>query len=102
MAPLLIRLLASRYSTDVMGGSPPLFRLCLGIVVEDAERLEELLPPLVSTDLNERTCWVFRAFWVDHKPVREIASEKGWSVPAVEFHLKRGERTLKEANENRS
>ena len=64
--------------------------------MEDVERLEGLLPPLIKSDLNERTCWVFRAFWVDHKPTREIASEREWSVPAVEFHLKRAEKALKD------
>ena len=51
---------------------------------------------MIGTTVNDRTCWIFRAFWVDRRPVREIASEQGWSIPAVEFHLKRAERVLKE------
>jgi len=57
---------------------------------------------MLGTTINDRTCWIFRAFWVDRKTVREIASEQGWSIPAVEFHLKRGERVLRGNDENRS
>ena len=95
-APSLLRHLASQYSTGDFIASPPFFRLSRNIAVEDAERLEELLPPMIGTTVNDRTCWIFRAFWVDRRPVREIASEQGWSIPAVEFHLKRAERVLKE------
>lgn len=52
------------------------------------------LPPLTKTDLNDRTLWVWRRYWCDKRAVQEIAAERGWSVPAVEWHLKRAKRAL--------
>jgi hypothetical protein len=56
--------------------------------------LLERLPPLVKTELNDRTVWVWHRHWIDKHTVREIATEQGWSVPAVEFHLRRAKGTL--------
>ena len=51
--------------------------------------LEEKLPPLLRTDVNERTLHVWRRYWIDRHTVGDIALELGWCVAAVEFHLRR-------------
>jgi len=67
--------------------------------VENLEPLHTLLmqrlPPLIGTDVNDRTVWVWRRHWIDKLTVREIAVERGWCAPAVEFHLRRGARALR-------
>lgn len=61
------------------------------------ERLEELLPPLARTPVNDRTVFVCRRCWIDNLTVADVALEQGWSVPAVEWHLRRAEKVLDEA-----
>jgi DNA-directed RNA polymerase specialized sigma24 family protein len=58
--------------------------------------LTQRLPPLVKTTLNDRTVGTWRRHWIDKLTVREIARENGWSVPAVEWHLRRAFRALGE------
>lgn len=52
------------------------------------------LPPLARSDLNDRTLWVWRRYWMDKLTVAEIAAERGWSEPAVEWHLRRAKQAL--------
>lgn len=57
--------------------------------------LEGLLPPLLHSDLNERTLYVVRKRWLEKWTEREIASSCGWSIPAVQFHLRRAQEILR-------
>lgn len=67
-------------------------------MVEDSEPwyalLTHRLPPLIGSDVNDKTVWIWRRHWIDKYTVCEIAKERGWSVPAVEFHLRRAKRAL--------
>lgn len=57
--------------------------------------LAQRCPPLLRTQLNDRTLWTWRRHWIDRLTVREVAAERGWSVPAVEWHLRRADRALR-------
>lgn len=58
------------------------------------ELLQQRLPPLVNTDLNERTISVWGEHWMEGYTVRAVAQRRGWCVPAVEFHLRRARKIL--------
>lgn len=55
------------------------------------EQIEAVLP---RAPVNERTAYVCRQHWVERHTVADIAAHHGWSVPAVEWHLRRAERVL--------
>lgn len=65
----------------------------------DVSYLEGLLPPLLRSDLNERTLFVVRKRWLEMWTERDIASECGWSIPAVQFHLRRAEEVLRKTRQ---
>lgn len=58
--------------------------------------LAQRLPPLMKTSVNDRTVATWRRHYIDKLTVREIALEAGWCVPAVEWHLRRANRALRE------
>jgi DNA-directed RNA polymerase specialized sigma24 family protein len=58
------------------------------------ERLEELLPPLPRTNVNDRTVYICRLRWLENFTVGDIAMRHGWSAPAVEWHLRRAMQVL--------
>lgn len=60
------------------------------------ELLQQRLPPLVNTDLNERTISVWVEHYMDSQTAEDIAQKRGWSVPAVEFHLHRAMKKILE------
>ena len=68
--------------------------------MEDLEPLYALLmarlPSLVKTDINDRTVWAWKRYWIDKFTVREVAADRGWCVPAVEWHLRRAARVLRD------
>lgn len=63
-------------------------------LISALQRLEMLLPASERTDVNERTVFVWRRCSVDNASVLEVALERGWSAPAVEWHLRRAQRAL--------
>lgn len=58
------------------------------------EALQRRLPSLERSVVNDRTVHVWTRYWIDKCTHREIAVEQGWSVPAVNWHLRRAERVL--------
>jgi hypothetical protein len=58
------------------------------------QRITQLFPKLERTDLNERTVYVWRRRWVDRASFDDIATERGWSRPAVSWHYRRATRAL--------
>ena len=60
------------------------------------ERLKVAFPPLATSDLNHRTIEVWSRYWLRRQSTKAIATEFGWSVAAVCWHLRRADRALKE------
>lgn len=56
--------------------------------------LEQALPPLARTSVNERTVAVCRLAWIDRHTVADMVRQTGWCDAAVRWHLRRGARIL--------
>jgi hypothetical protein len=63
--------------------------------LEILEWLREKFPPLTGTDVNHRTLAVWQSHWIDRETVQDIAARLGWSVAAVDWHLRRASRLIR-------
>lgn len=63
-------------------------------LLQKYERLQKILPDLERSEINTRTRSVWHQHWIDKYTVREIARDRGWTIPAIEWHLRRAHRLL--------